>query len=157
MAKTAAPALTLRLERVLKSTPEAVFDAWTKPDKILGWWHDAAAYDKPIVEVDLKVGGQYRIAKTHRASGAEHSIRGSYREIERPKKLVFTWKWDNEQFMKETTRVTVELFAQPAAGGVPQTKLALTHEKLPSQDLFDKHSMGWTQCIDRMEAQNPAQ
>jgi len=103
----------------------------------------------PFVEVDLRVGGRYRIA--FQASGSENVnvVSGVYREIVPPKKLVFTWKWESPHefhFDGHETKVTVEF--RETEGG---TELTMTHAGIPTQRMFEMHDQGWTGCLGRLE------
>ena len=72
---------------------------------------------------------------------------GEYRELVPEKKIVFTWKWDNDEVWENRTSVvTVELSDRDAG-----TELRLTHEQLPSEESRDRHSDGWNSVLDRLE------
>ena len=53
--------LTLDMTRVLPAPPPVVFKALTDPDELAKWW-GPSGFTAPSVEVDLHVGGSYRIA-----------------------------------------------------------------------------------------------
>ncbi len=75
------------------------------------------------------------------------SVFGEYRELVPEKKIVFTWKWDNDEVWEnQTSVVTVELSDRDAG-----TELRLTHEQLPSEESRDRHSDGWNSVLDRLE------
>ncbi len=74
------------------------------------------------------------------------SVFGEYRELVPEKKIVFTWKWDDDDVWENRNSVvTVELF--DAAGG---TELHLRHEQLPSTESRDRHNEGWNSVLDRL-------
>ena len=52
----------LRMNRTFNAPREKVFQAWTQPEYLRNWWGMSAGYTAPIVEVDLRVGGRYRLA-----------------------------------------------------------------------------------------------
>jgi hypothetical protein len=54
----AAGTLALVVRRVIRATPERLFEAWTEPTQILGWWGPEGATCEGA-EVDLRVGGRY--------------------------------------------------------------------------------------------------
>jgi uncharacterized protein YndB with AHSA1/START domain len=75
------------------------------------------------------------------------TVYGEYRELVAGKKIVFTWKWDDDEAWTNTSSVvTVELSDRD--GG---TELCLIHEKLPSEESRDRHNEGWNSVIDRLE------
>src|SRR4249919_18532 len=84
---------TLRLWYRFEATPERVFAAWTRPEALRLWWCPAG-WHPAAIEVDLRLGGSYRLSM-HRAIGAPPvTVHGRFIEIEPPVKLVYTWKWD---------------------------------------------------------------
>jgi uncharacterized protein YndB with AHSA1/START domain len=94
-------------------------------------------------EIDLRVGGKYRIQMTH-SSGSVHTAIGEYREVEAPAKLVYTWSWEDGTVVD--TLVTVEFHEQGEA-----TEVVLTHDFFPNAEWRDKHNQGWTGCFGRLE------
>jgi len=76
----------------------------------------------------------------------------TYRDIEPPKKLVFTWDWQKFSASGKKvdeardTLVTVEF--QPRG---TFTEVILTHEGLATADQHEAHSKGWNGCFDRLE------
>ena len=144
------------LRRTLKATPEQLFDAFSKADALMAW-HAPEGMVTPIAEADLRIGGAYRITMEQTAespmgpAGARHTVRGVYREIDRPRKLVFTWAWDKEEgapeFMGDETLVTIEFRA--TEGG--NTELVLTHELLKTEESRASHEQGWTSVLNKLE------
>ena len=53
---------SLRVERTYDASPEEVFDAWTNPEVLRRWWAVHPEGTTPIAEVDLRVGGRYRLS-----------------------------------------------------------------------------------------------
>ncbi len=95
---------------------------------------------------DVRVGGEYRWDLTS-PEGERMTARGEYRELVPDKKIVFTWKWDDdENWERHTSIVTVEL--SDREGG---TELLLKHEQLPSEESRDRHKEGWNSVLDRLE------
>jgi uncharacterized protein YndB with AHSA1/START domain len=119
--------------------PERVFDAWLSRD----WaeWIGTPGVRGEIVELEPHVGGRYRIVM-HRSDGGALPVWGSYREIVRPSKLVFTWKWD-----LEAGDTLVTLTFKPSKGG---TELLLRHEGFTSTERRDNHNKGWTGTFDKL-------
>ncbi len=76
---------TIRLVRVLDAPPPLVFDAWTQPDQMAGWW-DAAGERLTVCEIDLRPGGAFKfVSKGH----PDMPFAGTYQEIAPPDRLVF--------------------------------------------------------------------
>jgi len=76
------------ITRTFDAPAERVFDAWTTPEHVRRWWGSEEA---PLVEcdIDLRIGGSWRYV-TLGTDGTEFAWHGTYREIERPGRLVST-------------------------------------------------------------------
>ena len=131
---------TLTIKKQLPAPPEVVFDAWTTPSHMANWISPMTTATVP--KLDLRVGGEYRIDMHGENKDYVHT--GSYKEIDRPNKLVFSWFSDGTQ--QQETIVTIELEA--AGGG---TLLTLTHERIPKEKSRDDHEGGWTTIVDKLE------
>ena len=146
------------IRRTFSAPREVVFRAWTEPEHLKRWFAPSDDYSTPVIEVDLRVGGRYRIGMLRpdggacgprsegTASGAGVKyVSGIYQVIQPFDKLVFTWAWETIGMMADETRVTVEFFDQGR-----QTEVVLTHERLPNQEQRDRHAHGWNGCLDRL-------
>ncbi|MDD4892244.1 MAG: SRPBCC domain-containing protein [Phycisphaerae bacterium] len=134
----------LVIERVLRADREAVFRCWTDPAHLMRWF-GPAEHSTPLAEVDLRVGGRYRIGMKKGADGPTHIVGGVYREISPPERLVFTWAWETSVQPADETLVTVDLHDMG-----DQTRLVLTQEKFPSGAMREQHFEGWSSCLDRL-------
>ena len=133
----------LKMTRVIKAPPATVFSAWTDPRKMSRWCAPEGA-ECAAVEVDLQVGGSYHIGMT--SPEGEYNARGVYREIDPPSRLVYTWRWDEEEHDCGETLVTVEF---KDLGG--STEVVLTHAGFPNAEARDGHDQGWTSCLGRLD------
>ena len=129
---------TLILKRTIAAPRVKVFDAWTNPALLTQWFFPTDEHVSPLVEVDLRVGGKYRMVMKHVSKGIVHVATGFYREIHPPSRLVFSWSWEGEQPPAETL-VTVELHDLGAS-----TEVVLKHESFQTKESRDQHEMGWT-------------
>jgi uncharacterized protein YndB with AHSA1/START domain len=107
----------------IKATPEAIWDAITKPE-----WTQQYGY-RAIADYDLRPGGKYQARATEemQAMGmTELVVDGEVLEAEPPRKLVQTWRalWDEEIKSEGPTRVTFDI--EEDDGGF--TRLTVTHE-----------------------------
>jgi uncharacterized protein YndB with AHSA1/START domain len=126
----------LRVHRTLPYPPERVWRALTDPVALAAWFWPQRF--EPTAEVDLRVGGRYRIA----GPAAGMAVSGEYVAVEPPRRLAFTWQWDGEP---EQTLVTAELTARDAG-----TDLVIVHERFTDGADRDEHAKGWTDCLDRL-------
>jgi uncharacterized protein YndB with AHSA1/START domain len=74
------------MTRVFNAPRGLVFDAWTRPE-LLVRWYGARGWSLPVCEIDLRPGGTYRYVMCG-PDGAEITLRGTYREVDPPERLV---------------------------------------------------------------------
>ena len=134
----------LCIKRVFAAPRPRVFDAWTLPDHLKKWFAPSDDYDIPVAELDLRVGGRYRIVMRHIAKDIRHTVIGVYREIRPQERLVYTWSWEDDPGSGETL-VTVEFRDLGNS-----TEVTIKHEQFASIDARDKHNMGWMGCLGRL-------
>jgi len=79
----------ITLTRVFAAPREKVFDAWTKAESLKVWWGPGHGFTNPSARVDLRVGGEWQIVM-RAPDGNEMPCAGIYKEIDPPKRLVFT-------------------------------------------------------------------
>ena len=133
----------LRVTRTIKADPQAVWNAWTQPEHMKHWTCPAPGGAREIT-ADLRVGGAFAMRMV--VEGNEHNAFGTYREIDEPRRLVYTWDWQEEEFRVGETLVTVE-FNQVDGG----TEIVLVHDGFPAAEARDGHDEGWTACLNLLE------
>ena len=137
----------LRLRHTFCASPEEVFDAWTNPAVLQRWWAAQPTWDSPGCDVDLRVGARYVLRMRDDRSGEVHVVGGEYREIDRPRRLVYTWSWQGPEgpHPGHVSLVTVEFHADGDS-----TVVELEHSDLPSEDSADRHAVGWAGIFDSL-------
>jgi uncharacterized protein YndB with AHSA1/START domain len=135
--------ITLQIQRRFPAPREKVFRAWTDPKEISRWFAPSADYTVVVPVLDLRVGGIYCL-EMHHKGGDVLRLTGSYREIEPPKKVVFTWRWETNPDAGETL-VTIELRDMG-----PSTDIVLTHEQFPNEAQREQHNQGWEGCLNQL-------
>jgi uncharacterized protein YndB with AHSA1/START domain len=106
-----------RVSRRFDASPEEVFDAWLDPQLAREWFAPGLG-EMTRVEIDARVGGTFWLAQRRQDQVAEHT--GEYLEIDRPRRLVFTWRTPP---LPDSSRVIIEI--QPLKDGC---ELTVTHE-----------------------------
>jgi uncharacterized protein YndB with AHSA1/START domain len=129
----------LVVRRTIRAPAERLFDAWTQPAQLKKWWGPQSVLCIDA-EVDLKIGGRYRIANQF-PDGKVLWISGEFEAIDRPRKLVYTWRVGSEEGASERVTVTFE-----ARGKT--TEVIVTHERIPTDVLRDLHMQGWSGCLE---------
>ena len=81
--------LTLVVRRLIPASPDAVFAAWTEPAHLLKWWGPRGV-SLAAAEIDLRVGGRYRLANQYQ-DGSVLWISGVFEVIDRPHRITYTW------------------------------------------------------------------
>ena len=131
---------SLVIKRIVKASRKKVFEAWTQTDLLEKWFRPLDVISVKI-KSDLREGGTYQIDMTT-AEGEVYVHTGEYEEIIVDEKLVFTWNSD----WAKNTRVTVEL---KDVG--KNTEITLTHEMLPTDEIWQDHQRGWTSIFNKLE------
>jgi uncharacterized protein YndB with AHSA1/START domain len=134
---------TLHIERTYHAPAQAVFDAWTSEEVIRRWFHAEHHWETSEAEVDLRVGGAVRVVMRDPEADKEYGGGGRYTEIDPPRRLAFTWLWDDNP-----TRMLIELDLEER-GGV--TTVRFTHSGLWDEEAVRSHEGGWTRCFDNLQ------
>jgi len=103
--------------RRFRASAAEVFDAWLNPQLAREWFAPGLG-EMTRVEIDARVGGTFWLVQRRDGEEAQHT--GEYLEIDRPRRLVFTWQTPP---LTDTSRVIVEI--RPLETGC---ELTLTHE-----------------------------
>lgn len=132
--------IVLVTRRTIRASAARLFEAWTQPEQLRRWWGP-----RPVTcsgaEVDLRVGGRYRIANAL-PDGKTLFIEGEFQVVEPPHRLVYTWRAGEDQ----SSRVTVRFESR---GEV--TDVIVVHEQIPSEPMRESHEGGWNGCLDELE------
>jgi uncharacterized protein YndB with AHSA1/START domain len=81
--------------RVVNAPRRLVFEVFTNPAHVPHWMTGPQGWSMPVCEIDLRLGGAWHFVWRH-ADGAEMSMRGTYREIAPPERLVSTESWGGD-------------------------------------------------------------
>jgi uncharacterized protein YndB with AHSA1/START domain len=136
--------LGLRLERVLPAPPSVVFRAQTEPDELAKWW-GPKGFTAPSVELDVRVGGSYRIAMQPPDGDLFH-LSGEFREVGPPARLSYTFRWDPPNTDDRETVVTISL---RDLGG--STEMTVEQGGFATEERRALHEQGWTDSLDRLQ------
>jgi uncharacterized protein YndB with AHSA1/START domain len=129
----------LIVRRSIRASPERLFEVWTQPKHLKSWWGPASV-ECIDAEVDLRVGGHYRIANQF-PDGKILWISGEFETVERPHRLVYTWRVGDAEAAAERVTVTFEARGE-------ETEVIVAHERIPTQTMRDMHEQGWVGCLD---------
>src|SRR5260370_23600773 len=85
----------MEVTRVFDAPRRLVFDAWTNPKHVPQWMLGPDGWTMPVCEIDLRPGGAWHFV-WRRADGSEMEMRGVYREVTPPERLVATESWGGD-------------------------------------------------------------
>jgi uncharacterized protein YndB with AHSA1/START domain len=139
--------ISVRVVHRYRNSPEGVFDAWLDPAMIGRWMFGPALRDEEVVHlnVDARVGGSFSFLVRRQGKELDHV--GEYLELDRPRRLVFTWGVREGGQKPDMSTVTVEVL--PSDGG---SELTLTHDLHPDwADYAGKTEQGWTKMLGALE------
>jgi uncharacterized protein YndB with AHSA1/START domain len=141
-----APQLPLKLDIVRRfaAPPEKLFDAWTKTR---GKWWGPAGFTLEELVIDLRPGGSWRQVMRAADGGLQTSF-GTYRDVQRPHRLVMTHRWDNQDGSRSPeTQIIINFVA--VEGG---TEMHFEQTGFEREAPRDGHVRGWTQSFDAMDS-----
>jgi len=129
----------VRVTRRFDASAERVFDAWLDPAKVAKWF---APQLGPMVRVaiDARVGGRFSFCQRRGADDVDHV--GEYLELDRPRRLVFTWAMADAP--DDASRVSIDI--APSGSGC---ELTLVHEMDSKwKDYASRTESGWKSLLD---------
>ena len=133
--------LELVVTRTVNAPVRLVFEAWTKAELFRRWWVPKS-YGLTLLacEMDVRVGGQYRLVFRHDDSTMEFF--GTYLEVIPHSRLV----WTNEEGDDGTT-VTTVTFNETAG-----KTLLVVHDRYPTKEALDSGAAGaMPEALDQLD------
>ena len=126
------------VRREIAAPAEELFDAWLDAQS-LGSWLRPSGIRETRAETDPRVGGTFRIVMVDDESSDVHT--GTYREIDRPRRLVFTWSSPSTRFRDSIVTVTF----QPSSNS--STVVEIHQVGLPDEEARASHHAGWSDVL----------
>jgi len=130
--------LKVELDQFVAAPRERVFDAWLDPALLTRFMAPAAHMSVPHAATDPREGGRFMIMMKANDTDLPHE--GTYKVIDRPNRLAFTW----ESPHSTVPGSTVTLDFTEAQGG---TNIHLVHVLFRSEDSRNGHEGGWTSIL----------
>ena len=131
---------TIRLHRVLRTTPEKLYRAFLEPDAMAKWLPPDGFTGK-VQHMDPKVGGTYKMSFTNFTTGQSHSFGGKYIELVPGKRIKYTDKFDDPNLPGEMT-ATIEM-KKVLCGA----ELTIVQEGLPAAIPVEMCYLGWQESL----------
>src|SRR3954466_1722751 len=137
------PTNTVRLHRVLKSSPEKVYRAFLDADA-MSKWLPPHGFTCKVHHFEGKVGGSFKMSFTNFGTGNGHSFGGKYLELTPHERIRYTDKFDDPNLAGEIT-VTVNL-KKVSCG----TELNVVQEGVPAVIPAEACYLGWQESLNQL-------
>jgi uncharacterized protein YndB with AHSA1/START domain len=125
-------------EVTIDASPETVWEFLVDPAKATRWMGSQAT-------LDARPGGEYRVDVI-----AGHVASGEFVEVDRPRRLVWTFGWEPEESGSNPVSPgssTIEVELEPSGDG---TLLRFRHRGLPGAEAVQAHGIGWDHYLARL-------
>jgi len=143
---------TVRLHRVLRAPAERLYRAFLDPDAMVKWLPPHGFTGK-VHEMNVRVGGGYRMSFTNFSTGRSHSFGGQYVELTPHERIRYTDRFEDPDLPGE---MQVAIALRKVDCG---TELEIVQEGLPSVIPVEQCYLGWQQSLsllaDLVEAEIP--
>jgi uncharacterized protein YndB with AHSA1/START domain len=134
---------TVRLHRVLQAPVERVYKAFTDK-QALEYWLPPYGFTGTIHEIDVRIGGGYRMSFTNFGSGSSHSFTVNYVELMPNERIRHTDRFDDENLPGEM-QVTIDL--KPVSCG---TEIRIVQEGIPALIPVEGCYLGWQESLAQL-------
>ena len=134
---------TVTLHRVIKTTPEKLYRAFTDATALASWI-PPYGFLCIVHSMEVKVGGRYKMSFINFSTGNGHSFGGEYLEIKPDEFIRYTDKFDDPNLPGEM--ITSVWLKQVSAG----TELKVVQEGIPEVIPVEMCYLGWQESLDKL-------
>ncbi|MEE9493280.1 MAG: SRPBCC domain-containing protein [Gammaproteobacteria bacterium] len=134
--------LTVNVSKTIEAPITKVFDAWLDSDTLAKFILPMPGMENSQVENEAHEGGAFTIIMQVGESKIPHT--GKYLEIDRPRKLVFTWESPESIDNSIVTLIFTRLSDS-------QTKIELTHVRFIDEERRSNHEGGWGNILSKLD------
>jgi uncharacterized protein YndB with AHSA1/START domain len=134
---------TVRLHRVLATTPEKLYRAFLEPDAVAKWL-PPNGFACTVHHLEARVGGTHKMSFRNFTTGNGHSFGGRYLELVPNERLRYTDSFDDPNLPGEMT-VTVDLKNVPVG-----TELTIVQDGVPDAIPVEACYIGWQQSLENL-------
>lgn len=136
---------SVRLHRVLRTSPHKLYRAFTEADA-LAKWLPPSGFTCKVHHLEARVGGTFRMSFTNFGTGNGHSFGGEYLELVPGERVRYTDKFEDPN-LPGTLQVTVELRAVSCG-----TELNVVQEGIPEAIPLEMCYLGWQESLAQLAA-----
>jgi uncharacterized protein YndB with AHSA1/START domain len=126
----------IQRDLAIAASPETVWEFLVDSELAMRWMGTMAS-------LDARAGGEYRVEVLPGRVAA-----GEFVEVDRPRRLVWTWGWAEGDSAVAPGSGTIEVVLEPEGDG---TVLRFSHKVLPDEDAVARHARGWEHYLGRLE------
>jgi uncharacterized protein YndB with AHSA1/START domain len=141
----------IRIQRVVKGTPEMAFKHWVDADARRSWYAPDEGSSVVDSQIDLRVGGSYVVAVVGPTGDPQFREEGVFEVVDRPNRLVYRQIMRLADGASIETRVTVTFEARE-----DDTLMTIVDEGYPTEQQRDTFERGWPDFIDAFEQTIPS-
>lgn len=134
------PINTVKLHRVLRTTPDKLYRAFLDADAMAKWL-PPNGFTCKVHQMDAKVGGSYQMSFTNFSTGKSHSFGGKYLELVPNERLRYTDKFDEPNLPGEM--LTTINIKKVSCG----TELNIVQEGIPEVIPAEACYLGWQESL----------
>jgi len=134
----------LLITRVFDAPRELVWRAWTEPDHLAQWFF-CKDFQMLFVDIDLRPGGAWR-SGMRSPDGREYISHGVYEQIDKPRRLVFTHTWEQND-IEPPGVITRAIVTFEERDG--KTEMTLRQTGFVTPESRNSHHGGWSEGLER--------
>ena len=140
----------LFLIKTIKAMPDRVFDAWVNEELLKKWW-GPHGFTNPVCKTDARKGGEFLI-HMRSPDGMVFPTHGYYREVEKPRWLVFTSSaFQDENGIDQLENLNTVKFAEINGGTEVSLQVVVLRSNATADEALDGMEEGWRQSLDKLE------
>jgi len=137
------PTNTVRLHRVIKTTPERIYRAFLDADAMAKWL-PPYGFTCKVHHMDAKVGGTFRMSFTNFTTGHGHAFGGEYRDLVPNERIQYSDKFDDPNLPGEM--VTTVTLRQVSCG----TDVSIEQAGIPEMIPVEMCYLGWQESLAQL-------
>ena len=138
-----ADGLSLQLTRLFPAPRARVFEFFARPPLLAEWW-GPRGFSIPSIDFVPRVGGSYRI-EMQPPEGDAFELTGTFREVDPPSRLTFTFEWEPADPDDEETLVQLAFEVTDDS-----TSVQLRQGPFKTEARRALHRDGWTESLDKL-------
>lgn len=135
---------SVSLHRVLSANPEKVYRAFTEPNALSAWMPPYGFFAE-VHQMDVRVGGSYKMSFTNFSTGNTQSFGGEYLELERDSFIKYSDRFDDPNMPGEM--ITSVWFEKVSVS----TELKITQEGIPLTIPVEACYLGWQESLEKLK------